>query len=153
MTGVEVVGLVASVLQIADLGVRLSVKLYSFSHKVKHANKSIEVISQEIALTGNVLQLLSKQLKEEQHLPSDEAVSTAQSLVGSCRNIFSEIDDVLDNRAGATSGLGWLIKLKTKVEFPFLEAQIELLRSNLDRLKSSLNVMLNVLILAEHKRK
>ena len=61
MTGVEVVGLVASVVQIAQLGVRLSVKLYGFSHKVKHANKSIETISQEIALTGNVLQLLNKQ--------------------------------------------------------------------------------------------
>ena len=91
--------------------------------------------------------------EQEQHLPTHEAVKTAQSLVDGCRKIFSEIDDVLDNRAGATARLGWLNKLKTKFEFPFLEEQIELLRSNLDKLKSSLNVMLNVLILAEHTRK
>jgi hypothetical protein len=45
--------------------------------------------------------------------------------------------------------LGW----KQRLKYPFLEAQIELQRSNLEWFKSSMAVMLNVLIYAGQLKK
>lgn len=147
MSGLEILGVPASVVQIADLGARLSVKLFVFSRKIKSADKSIDTISQDIAATGAVLQQFGKELSKDENaqLCSKEAISTTQSLVDGCRKVFAELDDALDGRVSNNSVVtSWRQRLK----FPFLEAQIELLRSNLERLKSSLLVLLNVLIFA-----
>lgn len=155
MSGIEILGIAASVVQIADLGGRLSVKLFTFSRKIKNADKSIDIISRDIAATGAVLQQLGKELEKDDQLRlcSIEAVSTARDLVEDCNRVFVELDDALGGRGshGRTRRLvaGW----KDRIKFPFLEAHIELLRSNLERLKSSLLVMLNVLIFAEQLRK
>jgi hypothetical protein len=58
MSGLEILGIAASVLQIAELGGRLSVKLFTFGRKIKNADKHIDGISQDIAATGAVLQQL-----------------------------------------------------------------------------------------------
>ena len=62
MFGIELLGIAASVLQVADLGAKLSVKLFAFSHKIKNANKSIETTSKDIAATGAVFQQLGNEL-------------------------------------------------------------------------------------------
>lgn len=156
MSGIEILGIAASVVQIAELGGKLSVKLFTFSRKIKNADRSIDSISRDIAATGAVLQQLGHELKndEELRLCSSEAVCTARGLVDDCNRVFLELDDALGGKGPKTSThrlvvLGW----KDRIKYPFLEAHIELLRSNLERLKSSLLVMLNVLIFAEQLRK
>ena len=152
MSGFEILGIAGSVLQIADLGGKLSVKLFVFSRKIKSADKSINSISQEIAATGAVLQQLGNELAKDEHLQlcSKEAISTARRLIDDCNKVFSELDCSLDGRVSdSTLVLGW----KQRLKFPFLETRIELLRSNLERLKSSLMVMLNVVILAAQVRR
>jgi hypothetical protein len=42
MSGLEILGIAASVLQIAEMGGRLSVKLFTFSRKIKNADKNID---------------------------------------------------------------------------------------------------------------
>jgi hypothetical protein len=147
MSGIEILGIAASVLQIAELGGKLSVKLFVFSRKIKKADKSIDSISQDIAATGAALQQLGNELAKDEHLRlcSQEAISTAQRLVDDCNKVFLELDNALDGGiSNNTLVQGW----KQRLKYPFLEPQIELLRSNLERLKSSLVVMLNVLIFA-----
>jgi len=152
MSGIEILGIAASVLQIADLGAKLSVKLFTFSRKVKNADKTINSISQDIAATGAVLQQLASVLKkdEKSRVCSDQAIQTAKGLVDDCKKIFSELDDALDN---PSPGNKYFSAWKDRLKFPFIEPQIDLLQSNLERLKSSLVVMLNVLIYAEQLRK
>src|SRR2546423_387958 len=152
MSGIEILGIAASILQIAELGGKLSVKLFTFSRKIKNADKSISSISKDIAATGAVLQQLANELRKDERLRlcSDQAVATVKLLVDDCKKIFSELNEALDSRPSGNSYIsGWMEKLK----YPFLEPHIELLRSNLERLKSSLVVMLNVLIFAEQLRK
>lgn len=147
MSGVEILGIAAGVLQIAELGGRLSVKLYTFGRKIKNADKNIDSISQEIAATGAVLQQLGNTLKkdDQRKLCSDEALTTARKLVADCYKVFSELEDSLDGRSSSSKLVSnW----KHRLKYPFLEPQIDLLLSNLERLKSSLLVMLNVLVLA-----
>jgi Fungal N-terminal domain of STAND proteins len=157
MSGIEILGVAASVLQIADLGGQLSIKLFTFSRKIKNADKNIDSISKDIAATGAVLQQLGKELQKdtELRLCSSEAVATAKSLVSDCNNVFIELDQALSNKKSIGNGTshklvtGW----KNRIKYPFLEAHVEMLRSTLERLKSSLLVMLNVLIFAEQLRK
>jgi hypothetical protein len=54
MFGIDILGIAASVIQIADLGGKLSVKLFTFSRKIKNAHKSIDSISQDISATGAI---------------------------------------------------------------------------------------------------
>lgn len=153
MSGIEIVGIAASVLQIADLGARLSVRLFVFSRQIKNADKSIESISQEVAVTGAILRQLGNEISRDENtdLITEDALTTTQGLISSCQHVFKELDSELDGRISKTNSVikGW----KSKVKFAFLEAQIELLRSNLERLKSSLLLMLNVLTFALQVRR
>ncbi|KAJ9613523.1 hypothetical protein H2200_003465 [Cladophialophora chaetospira] len=156
MSGLEILGLAASVIQIADLGAKLSVKLFTFSRKVKNADKSIDSISQDIAATGAVLAQLGAELNKEENvrLRSPAAITTTKSLVESCEKLFGELNEAIDGGGGGGNGSGHtlILELRRRLRFPFLEPQIELLRCNLERLKTSLLVILNVLILAEQLR-
>ena len=147
----EVVGIVAAVFQIADLGGRLSIRLYAFSHQVKHAKESVENISKDVAVTGTVLQQLGNELKREEYakLCTAEALKAAQSLVDQCHGVFTDIQTAIE---GQTSGNGLggkaVMSFKNKLKFPYMQQQVEALQANLDRLKNSLLVMLNVIVLA-----
>ncbi|KAK5197454.1 hypothetical protein LTR99_007824 [Exophiala xenobiotica] len=148
MSGIEILGIAASLIQIAELGCRLSVKLCVFSRKIKSADKTIDSISQEISATGAVLQQLGSELSKDENaeLCSNEALATTRKLVDNCMSVFTELESSLD---GCSPGSNSLVSAwKQRVKFPFLEAQIEVLRSNLERLKSSLLVMLTVLVFA-----
>ncbi|KAJ9602070.1 hypothetical protein H2200_013430 [Cladophialophora chaetospira] len=152
MSGIEILGIAASVIQIADLGARLSVKLFVFSRKIKSADKSIESISQDIAVTGAILQQLGDEISKDENadLITKEALKTTEGLISGCQKVFTELDSELDGRVSKNVSVvvGW----KNRVKFALLEAQIDLLRSNLERLKSSLLLILNVLTFAVQVR-
>lgn len=67
MSGVEIIGIAASVVQIADAGARLSSKLFIFTRKVKDADRSIQNISSEIAATGAALRELGDALEQDKY--------------------------------------------------------------------------------------
>lgn len=160
MSGLEALGIVASVLQIADVGARLSVKLYTFSHKVKSADTNVQNISSDVAVTCTVLRELGETLKkdEEAKLSNHNAIATAERVIGECRKIFSDLEVALDGSqcdvgSEKGKGKGVLKRIGRGVKFSIAEPQIELLRCNLERLKSTLLLMLNVIIYAGHLRK
>ena len=151
MSGLEIVAIAASILQLADLGGRLSVKLFTFSRKIKNADKSIASISAEIAQTGSILQHLGNELQKGDQLKvcSAEAVATAKVLVTDCYKIFDDLNESLDAKTPKNKVVAaW----KQRIRFSLVEPQIDLLNTSLERLKSSLLVMLNVLIFAEQLR-
>ena len=151
MSGIEILGIAASVVSIAELGAKLSVKLFTFSRKVKHADKSIDSISKQIAFTGSVLQQLGSVLNEHDNakLCKPEYTASARSLVEACEKIFSELNDAIDG--GGTSGTAGgsiVLGMRQRLKFPFLQPQIDLLQAKLESLQSSLQVMLQALVLA-----
>ena len=146
MSGIEVFGIVASVIQIADFGARLSVKLCTFSRKVKHANKDVRDISNDVALTCNVLRELGETLKKDEkaNLCSNDAITTAERIIGECMKVFTGLDEALEERLSGRK----FLKIADRLKYPFLEPRIDLMRHNLERLKSTLLLMLNVIIYA-----
>ena len=131
-------------------------KLFTFTRKIKNADRNIDSISQDIAATGAVLQQLGSELKKDEkvRLCSPEAIDTAKLLMEECHKVFKELNDAVDGKGkGLGSGAKVILGLKQRLKYPFLEPQIELLKANLEKLKSSLLVMLNVLIFAEQLKK
>lgn len=151
-----VLGVVAAVAQLADYGFKLSVKLFTVSHTVYKAEQSIKDISNDVSLTSSVLKELGDTLKrdEESRLVSEQAVKAAEQTVKECLKVFKELEDTLSGSMAklGLDGAGGKIKKSAatmeRLKWPFMQPKMQLLRSNLDRLKASLSLMLNVLIYA-----
>lgn len=148
MSETDVLGVASSVLDISDLASKVSVRLFTLSRKITDALKPIEALSKDVASTGAVLNQLGRQLKKGEDLKvgSSTLVTSVDDLVEECSNIFDSIDKALDgNNTGSKAILG----LQHHVHIASLEPQLVLLETNLDRLKTPLALMLNVLIYAE----
>ena len=152
------VGVIASIVQIADIGLRLSIKLYTFGEIVSTADKSVISISKDVFLTSSVLKELGNILKEDlqSRICSENAIHTADDIVKECMGVFEEMESILVKKLPQ---LGCNEKEKAKrakvllerLRWPYLQPKLELMRSNLERLKSTLNLMLNVITLARQQ--
>jgi hypothetical protein len=150
MSGVEVLGIATAVLQIADLGGRVSVRLFGFARKIKGAAEKIDLISREIAATGALLQQLGQQLNTDSQaqLLRPELIHSANDLVCKCKEIFKKIDGAIDGNSGNKI----ILSLKQKIQYAYLESEIDTLRTHLETLKASISIMQNILIYAEQLR-
>jgi hypothetical protein len=155
------IGLIASVIGVAGAGLKLSITLYTFSETVATAADSIKAIAKDVSLTSAVLEELGSNLKhdEQARLYSGAALKTAQTVVVDCEAVFKQIDGALSKSMERISGLSSNGKRKgkggkvvlsamEKLKWPFLQPKMQELRANLERLKSTLVLMLNVLTYA-----
>ncbi|KAJ6107237.1 hypothetical protein N7523_008560 [Penicillium sp. IBT 18751x] len=113
MSGLEAIGAAASILQVADLGATISVKLFSFYRRVKDANETIQDLSNEVAL---------------------------------CRDILEQIQRMVDIDEQPEKSR--LQRVAGKVRIVLLEPSWERLKTNLERLKSTMLLLLNVIMYA-----
>ena len=151
-------GIIASVVQIADVGLRLSIKLYTFGEIVASADRSVISISKDVSLTSGVLKELGQILDQDRETRtfSENAVETANGVVKECLEVFREMEDTLvkrlPNLGSGKEGNGERVKRATvmleRLRWGYLQPKLQLLRSNLDRLKSTLLLMLNVITYA-----
>ena len=154
MTQMAEFGIIASALQVADVGVRLGVKFYHFTQAVKTADETILFISRDVSHTSSVIKELARCLEEaiEAGLCSDAAHRTATNLIDQCWALFEEIDQVLAKR-NTKVGMGRGNRTSTKATFehfkwPFVQPKVKLMRAKLTKLTSTLHLMLNVMIYA-----
>ena len=152
----EVFGTIAAVIGVADVGARISAKLYTFGVLVASADETISSISKEVALTSTVLKELGNILakdRPESPIITKIAIGNIEETVRECDKAFEQIDSVLLKRVPrlrlgkGNQGPKAAILLE-RFGWQALEPKVQLLRSNIDRLKSSLLLMLNVLMLA-----
>ncbi len=140
------VGVVASVAQLADFGFKLSLKLYTFSSTVSAAEPSIKALSSDVSLTSTVLKELCLIMKSDEtsHVVSPTAIDATAKTVKDCLIVFEELDGTLE-KSLRVMGEGGGKRMREKLKWPFKQPKMELLSSNLDRLKASLTLMLQVL--------
>ncbi|KAJ6184127.1 hypothetical protein N7519_005428 [Penicillium mononematosum] len=154
MSGLEVVGVVASIIQIADLGAKLSVKLCTFYKTVKVANKSMQELSSDVSLTCSILNELGKTLEQDDQtrLCSKQAFSTAQEVLQECKSVFEEIDSAIEKHT-QDNEKNRLLRHARKITIALLGPDLDVLKSNLERLKSTTLLMLHVIMYAGQLRK
>jgi hypothetical protein len=76
----EIVGLTASLIGIANLGVSLTRTLYDFGTPASHASEEIGYISNNVSDYADVLELLVEQLEHDRPIHSKKAVRLAERL-------------------------------------------------------------------------
>ncbi|GAB1205529.1 hypothetical protein APSETT445_004205 [Aspergillus pseudonomiae] len=116
----------------------------------RHADTVINGLSKEVALTCNVMRQLGASLKEDKdaHLYSAEACSTAETVLDECQKVFDEINEIIDVSTRSSF---------RRIAFVLAEARrdsnLTVLRSNLEKMKSTMLLMLNVIIYAGQLRR
>ena len=145
-------GLAAAVLQLADIGANLAIKLFTIGKQVKNAAGTYEAISKEVSLTSTVLQQLGKNLEggNGDQVHNDASLKIVNSLIKECETIFAHLRAVIGTRkkqygsSGAKSWSEWCHRLA----LPYKEKNIETSRARLENLKSLLSIILASLTLA-----
>jgi hypothetical protein len=148
------IGVLASLTQLADYGLKLSIKLFTFGEAVSNADKSIKNLSNEVSLTSAVLKELESILRSEgAQYVSERAVEATEKTVQECFEVYNQLNKLLEKILGEGNSERQesLFKIKTldKIKWPFLQPKFDLQRANLDRLKASLALMLQVLVYAK----
>ena len=149
--------LLASIVQIADTGYRLSLKLYTSGEAISSADRTIVTISKDISLTSTVLkelgEILRRDQEEKERICSENLIQTAGNTVKECLDAFEELDKmILKNMPNLSQGhrATRATMALEKLKWPFIQPRVQLLRGSLDMLRANISLMLNVLIYARH---
>ncbi|KAF2742409.1 hypothetical protein M011DRAFT_269391 [Sporormia fimetaria CBS 119925] len=132
------IGLIASVIQVAGAGLKLSQTLYQYADTVSSADRRVKDIAKDVRLTSIVIQELGHVFKTDESaaLLSKSALQTADETVRECEAVFSDLDATLKKSTKSSFG---------KWKYPFRESKIELLRAHIEKLKSTLQLLMQVL--------
>ena len=146
----ELVGLAASIIQIAGAGVKLSTTLYNFVGSATRADQEIIDIAGDVEITANALDSVGKVFEDEDapSLVSKKAIEHATNLIKRCEAVFGEIHEVIDKRRKISKDGKKSLSAFGKLSWPMKEQKIELLRRRLESLKNSLILLFHVLQLA-----
>lgn len=134
----QVIRTTCSLIQVAGAGLKLSQTLYQYADGVATADRRIKDIAKEIQLTSFVIEELGDVFKHDETstLMSKNAVKTANETMKECSSVFAEIDATLKKSKKNTLG---------RLMLPFRDNKIELLRNHIDKLKSTLQLLMQVL--------
>ncbi|ODM20260.1 hypothetical protein SI65_03313 [Aspergillus cristatus] len=149
MSGLEAIGIAASIIQVAELGTKLAVKLCTFYRQVKESNEAVQSLSSDVSLTCSILHQLGDSLKQdaETQLYSAKAFITAQEILGECRKVFDKIDHAVEEQKRDNTK-NRVARVTRKFGLALMERDLDVMRTNLERLKSTMLLMLNVIIYA-----
>lgn len=141
----ELFGTAAGIIQVAEVGFNLATTLYKYASTVKGAERDIKRIARDVKLTSKVLERTHEQLKADQQaqLCTNDALVDLEDVLEGCREAFKEVDDSLNKSMKPPSGkLG--MSLTEKLKWPLKQDKLEVLRANLEKLKTTLLLMLSV---------
>jgi hypothetical protein len=140
-------------IQVACAGIELAKTLSDYLECVKSAHKHVKSIAVEVRLTSSVLKHLGTLLKdhENEKLCSQHIVIDAQAAFEGCESAFREIDEtfkpLVKRQADGTPS----VSAAGKWAWPFKKGKLETLQANLERLKTTLLLMLSVITYAREK--
>ena len=147
----DAVGLAALIIQVISIGVQASVYLHNFADTVSSAGKALKEISNDISLTTSILEQLKILLDSEKNrgTASEEVFLTAEAIVKECSNVFDAIVALIKKQF---PDLTTDHRKRSKLSFlkwPIIQSKIEIVRSNLEKHKTKLILMTQVLTLAK----
>ncbi|KAF1983333.1 hypothetical protein K402DRAFT_177475 [Aulographum hederae CBS 113979] len=162
------ISIVASIIGISSAGIKLSTTLYTYAETAFNADKALVDVARDVSLTSSVLGELGSILdiqesgegdgnekRKRKNALSPTALKSAGEAVEGCRKVFGEIEGVVGamiggNGKGNGAKTGKTVKMgmAKRLRWPLKEPRIRLLLGNLERLKTTLLLILNVLLYA-----
>jgi hypothetical protein len=147
----EIVGLAASIIQIAGAGTKLSIALYNFTDSAVRADQDIKDIADDVELTSNALASVGEVFKTEdaQSIVSKKAIQDANNIIKKCDDVFNELSGIIEKRRKIGKDGKKMLSTRGRFSWPMKEQRVELSRKRLESLKNSLVLLLHVLQLAQ----
>ncbi len=155
MDGVSVA---ASLVGIGAAGSQIAIKLYTLATQISTASERISSISNDVSLTSGVLQELGEFMTRETtnndtSIFNRSGLETTKQSAAMCEDIFMQIEQAArdaSQQLRTKNKFVGKIKLSRseKVKWPFLQPNIESLRTDLREAKGTLMLMLQVMNLA-----
>lgn len=145
------IGVIASIVGVAGAGAKLSLVLFGFASTVGSARVEVERVGTEISQFCAVLTQLRSTLKESRARKfSDDAIRTTQDILERCQKIFQEIEDIVVPLQRSTrNSKETSVDLVARVKWTFRRSKVQVLQKTLESSKNSLQLMLQVLDLAQ----
>lgn len=129
----------ASIIQLADIGAKLSINLFSIAESVRSASADARMIAVEVSLFSTSLRSLGRCL--ENRLADNEALrDTTTSLMTSCKNIVQEVSALASGFDGKPSKTA--ARLLSGFRWTYKKSRISFLRSSLESLKSTMLLLI-----------
>ncbi|KAI4932125.1 uncharacterized protein J4E92_004024 [Alternaria infectoria] len=96
----EVIGLAASIIQIAGAGAKLSVALYNFTNSAARADQDVKDIADDVELTSNALESVGRVFESEEagSIVSKKAIQDANNIIKKCQSVFDEVSEIVEKR-------------------------------------------------------
>ncbi|KAF2108397.1 hypothetical protein BDV96DRAFT_605762 [Lophiotrema nucula] len=147
MSGLEVVGVVASIIQVADAGLRISQTVYAYVDSVKSSDKRLKDVADHLKVTCDVVRHVADLFDHDEFGKNvgGKEISTANDCVSKCNEAFAEVEDYVKKANSLIRPKVDLVARTSKWRFPLREKKLDLLDARLEQLKSSLLLMLNVI--------
>lgn len=138
--------IIASIIQVAGTGFRLSLLLNGVASEIASADKDIRNVAKGISLFSMMLKQIGKTMEEGKAIASQQALETATEIKNQSEKVFEEIRGMVEfNDAKDEYGNSRPITVVGKVKWCFRKNKVEYLLGQLESLKLSLSIMLQIL--------
>ncbi|KAI6892602.1 hypothetical protein KC316_g4133 [Hortaea werneckii] len=141
-------------LQVAGAGFQVVKTLAAYIQAANGFDKSVAAIQLEVKVTSSALESLSTLLNdhEAEKICSTKIIGDAKGVFKGCFAAFDEVDQVFRNvvKTG-NDGKKPSLSAGARLKWPLRKGKVETLQANLERLKTTLLLMLSVLSFAREK--
>ncbi|MCJ1269936.1 hypothetical protein MMC22_009829 [Lobaria immixta] len=140
-------GIKSSVLQVAGAGFRLSLLLNAIGVQL---DRDIQKIAKEISLFSLMLKQVGQTLQEAESIASQAALDTANEITAQSRTVFHEVNEMMEmSQQRDGNGQFQSITIAQRVKWCFKKQRVQYLLGQLETLKLSLAIMLQILQLGK----
>jgi len=138
--------IIASIIGVAGAGFRLSLLLNAVATEIANADCDIHNIAKNISLFSLMLKQVGKTMEENRTDASQSAVETATEIRDQSELVFREIERMVNLSQGRDEkGNIRSITITEKIKWCFKKQKVQYLLGQLESLKLSLSIMLQIL--------
>ena len=138
--------IIASIIGVAGAGFRLSLVLNAVATELSNAECDIHGIAKGISLFSLMLKQVGKTMEEGRTLATQSAIDTATEIRDQSQVVFDEIKNMVDlAQARDENGHIRSITIAQRVKWCFKKQKVQYLLGQLESLKLSLSIMLQIL--------
>lgn len=138
--------IIASIIGVAGAGFRLSLLLNAVAADMANADCDIHNIAKGISLFSLMLKQVGKTMEEGRTVASQSAIETATEIRDQSELIFQELERMVNLSQGRDdNGNIRSITITEKVKWCFKKQKVHYLLGQLESLKLSLSIMLQIL--------
>lgn len=140
--------IIASVIGVAGAGFRLSLILNAVGHEMATADLEIQKIAKEISLFSLMLKQVGRTMEMAESLVSQSALDAAKEITAQSQTVFNEVKEMVEmSQKRDENGNLRSITIAQRVRWCFKKQRVRYLLGQLESLKLSLSIMLQILLL------